>query len=129
MSSELRYPGLVVITGHDGELLGVLALVLRKEGFHALTATGDAALGGLLQREPAQLVVLDTTDCPARALAMIENVRRHGNPPIIILAPQQDVTTVRQAYGPDQVDVIPKPFPMQDLLTLVAARLEAGENK
>ena len=129
MSSQHKFPGLVILTGDDGEFLGILSFVLNSEGFRTLSAIGDAALESLLQQEPPQLVVLDTFDGLSRVGVAVEGVRRHTQGPIIILATQQDFPAVRHAYGSEQVDVIPKPFPMKDLLTRMTARLEAGLNK
>ena len=112
---------LVIDDDHDmGQLLDT---TLESEGFDTVIVTdGDATLTLFNQIEP-DLVILDSTTPGGENFRELHRIRKHTDVPIIMLAANYEMESLRRAFTLGADDYIRKPFERRAFLARVRAKL------
>ncbi|WP_333708202.1 two-component system response regulator OmpR [Tepidimonas ignava] len=119
-----RRPARLIIVDDDARILELLQRYLAQEGFEVLLAEDGARLDRLLQRETADLIVLDLMLPGEDGLSICRRLRAAGEqtPIIMLTAKGEDVDRIiGLELGAD--DYLPKPFNPRELLARIHAVL------
>ncbi len=114
----------ILVVDDDPDIRGLLVSVLSDDGYEALSAANGSEALDVLERWPADVIVLDlmmpVMDGWTFAARMREKKLRI---PIVVLSAATDVKRHAQRLG--VADVIAKPFDIDTLLPRIA-RLAGG---
>ena len=113
----------VLVVDDDVRILQILKLYLVKDGYDVKTCErGDLALDIVLKDQPA-IVILDVMLPGMDGWEVLENIRRTGDTPVIMLTAKGDTTDRIQGLNCGADDYIVKPFEPKELLARVRAVL------
>lgn len=114
----------ILVVDDDPELRSLLQRFLGEHGFHVRTADGGKALDRALQREPADVIVLDLMMPGEDGLAICRRLRAEGdNTPVIILTARGDPVDRVLGLEMGADDYLGKPFLPRELVARIAAIL------
>ncbi len=118
MSSAHR----IIVVDDDAELRGQLQRFLTEHGFAVRIASGGAEMERLMQREPADAIVLDLMMPDRDGLSICRDLRAHGETvPILMLTARGDPMDRILGLEMGADDYLAKPFTPRELV----ARLNA----
>jgi CheY-like chemotaxis protein len=118
----------VLLVDDEPDVLHLLSLTLRPEGFDLLTASdGDAALR-LARTERPDLIMLDWNLPGLDGLAVCRALRAESDPrlrdvPIVLLTAQATTQDMQEGFAAGVTDFLTKPFKPPHLRTRVRAWL------
>ena len=109
----------VVVVDDDPEIRTLLGLVLERYGFRATSVGSGAALWPVLERDGADLVVLDLMLPGIDGLALCRQLRDRSNLPVIMLTARTEAVDriVGLEVGAD--DYVGKPFDPRELIARI----------
>lgn len=115
--------GHIVVVDDEAEMRQVLQEYLSEEGFRVTTADGGEAMWGVLERDPADLIVLDLKMPGEDGHSLARRLRASSDVGIIMLTGRgQPVDTiVGLEVGVD--DYVTKPCDLRELLARIRAVL------
>lgn len=114
----------VLVVDDDPDIRDLLVAVLKDDGYEAESARNGREALDLLERWPADLVVLDLMMPVMDGWTFAERLREKKLAvPIVVLSAATDVTRHAQRLG--AADVVTKPFDIDTLLPRIA-RLAGG---
>jgi DNA-binding response OmpR family regulator len=118
----------ILLVDDDRDMQKLLNSTLQHEGFDTfIVADGQAALHLMDQIKP-DLVILDEVSAAEDSLLVVDNIRELSEVPIIVLARDYQMETLRQALYHGADDYIRKPFGTRSLVARVRAKLRrAGQ--
>ncbi len=120
---------LIMLVDDDQDIQRLLDYTLKLEGFDTIIVTdGDSALR-LLQNIKPDMVILDEMTPGNDNLQVIDRIREQSDVPIIVLAREYEVETLRQALSRGADDYIRKPISMKSFVARVRAKLRRTEKK
>ena len=117
-----------IIVVEDNDIVrGFLAEILTREGYEVAEATGTDAALALLDDAAFSLVLTDV-DMPGRSgLELLDEVRRLGAAPPVLLISGLAVDPLREeALARGAAGLIAKPCTANELLEAVAGAISAG---
>ncbi len=115
--------GRVLIVDDDTALAEMLGIVLRSEGFEAVTCgDGDLALAAFRDAKP-DLVLLDVMLPGRDGIEVCRQIRSESGVPIVMLTAKTDTVDVVVGLESGADDYVVKPFKPKELIARVRARL------
>ena len=116
-------PAHIVVVDDDPDIRDELDEYLTRHGYRVSTADGGAAMRRVIEREPADLIVLDLTMPGEHGLTLVSAIRKTSNAGIIILTGTGDPVdqVVGLELGAD--DYVAKPCDLRALLARVRSVL------
>jgi two-component system response regulator GlrR len=119
----------ILIVDDDPQLLRLLGLRLRSEGFDVTEASGGAEALALLEAAPPQLLITDLRMAGMDGLALFEAAHRAFPAlPVIILTAHGTIPDAVSATRRGVFGYLTKPFEARDLMAEIARALELGAN-
>ncbi len=113
----------ILVADDDRHIRELLRLVLGKEGYTVLEAEDGAAASALMEREPAQLAVVDVMMPGKDGIALCRELRDNYDIPIIMLTAKGELTDKEDGFAAGTDDYLVKPFEPKELLFRVKALL------
>ncbi len=110
----------VLVVDDEANLRKVLAALLRKEGYHVLTAaTGEEGLA-LLQQEQVEVLLTDLRMPGLDGMAVLQQaVAQKPGLPVVMLTAHGTVDTAVDAMQSGAFDYLTKPFDKDELSTII----------
>lgn len=123
----MSHGGRILLVDDDHEIVAFLATLLSLEGFQPKVVTRGSDLSALLDREPADLILMDVAMPDVDGIELCRRVKqdpRTRNVPVFIVSARPGVDIVDLARGAGADAFIRKPFENQDLVDLIRRRLD-----
>ena len=112
-------PSAILIVDDEPNISYALAMVLEDEGHRVQTARNGAEALAMLERQPVDLILSDVMMPVVDGHKLVEELRKRGDrTPIMLMSAATHA--VRSIPG---VPFLPKPFDIDDLLTMVTRAL------
>lgn len=112
---------MVIDQDHDEQHL--LDDTLESEGFDTVVVTGGEATLTLLNQIEPDMVILDSTIPGVESFRELVQIRQLTDVPVIILAADYDIESLRKALSLGADDYIRKPFERRAFLARIHAKL------
>ena len=119
----------VLIVDDEPDILEMVGLLLESEGYRIAKAAGGAAALELMASQPVDLVLLDIMMPEVDGHAVLERMKagdREGGPVVVMLTAKNDIEAIARSLDGGADGFVAKPFDLDVLLELVAARLGGG---
>jgi len=110
---------LVVVVDDDPEILKLVSLSLRLEGFRATTTADSSEAVQLVRDEQPMLVLLDIMMPGTDGFRVCQQIREFSEVPIIILTARDDVNEITRGLDLGADDYMVKPFNVNELAARV----------
>jgi two-component system, chemotaxis family, chemotaxis protein CheY len=111
-------PRRVLVVDDDPDIRELLVSVLTDDGYEATSAKNGRDALAVLDRWPADVVVLDLMMPVMDGWTFAERMHEKWSIPIVVLSAAGDLA--RQAGRVGAADVVPKPFDIEMLLPRIA---------
>lgn len=111
-------PRRVLVVDDDPDIRELLVSVLTDDGYEAMAAKDGREALAVLDRWPADVVVLDLMMPVMDGWTFAERMREKWSIPIVVLSAATDLA--RHAGRVGAADVVPKPFDIEMLLPRIA---------
>ena len=108
----------VLVVDDDPDIRGLLVSVLEDDGYEAESAGDGQAALAILERWPADVVVLDLMMPVMDGWTFAERMREKWTIPIVVISAATDL--LRYAGRLAVADIVPKPFDIDALLPRIA---------
>ena len=119
----MEYGGDILVVDDEANILSLVVEVLEEEGYAVRSATnGAAALGAIAERRPG-LVMVDMYMPHMSGLMVVEHLAANGLSDLPIILMTASTSAAEQILRQNNVDYLPKPFELTQLLDLVARYL------
>ncbi|HUE76163.1 MAG TPA: response regulator [Chloroflexota bacterium] len=114
-----------MIVDDDSSIREFVSMALSFEGYHPITANDGAAALELLETEDPRVILLDMRMPGVDGWAFARRYRAKPGPraPIIVLTAARDAADFAREIDAD--GFLPKPFNLDELLTLVGKHVQA----
>ncbi|MBX9459195.1 MAG: response regulator [Rhizobium sp.] len=121
--------GRIIVVDDEEHIREMVADYLNGHGFSARTASGGAALDGIMPDFAPDLILLDINMPDEDGLSVARRLRAAGNIPVIMVTAADDVVDriVGLEVGAD--DYVTKPFDLRELKARIRAVLRRGAAK
>lgn len=117
-------PARILVVDDDPELRALLQRFLTEHGYQVRAADGGKAMDAALQRDPADVIVLDLMMPGEDGLALLRRLRAWGDQtPIIMLTARGDPIDRVLGLEMGADDYLAKPFLPRELVARIAALL------
>jgi DNA-binding response OmpR family regulator len=121
--------GRILLVDDDHEIVEFLATLLSLEGFEPKVVSRGSELFHRLDREPADLILMDVAMPDVDGIELCRRVKqdpRTRNVPVFIVSARPGAEIVDRARGAGADELIRKPFENQALVDLLRRRLEGA---
>lgn len=126
----MNAPHRIIVVDDDAELRGQLQRFLGEHGFAVRVASGGAELDRLLQREPADAIVLDLMMPERDGLSICRDLRASGEAvPILMLTARGDPMDRILGLEMGADDYLAKPFTPRELVARLSAILRRTSSR
>ncbi len=127
--NAIMNPFHILIVDDDAEIRDLLGDYLRKNGYCATAVAEGKAMWAVLDKSPADLIVLDVMLPGDDGLVLCRNLRARSEVPVIMLTARgEDMDRiVGLEMGAD--DYLPKPFNPRELLARIKGVLRRAKNR
>lgn len=117
-------PARILVVDDDPELRALLQRFLSEHGYQMRAADGGKAMDATLQRDPADVIVLDLMMPGEDGLAVLRRLRAGGDQtPVIMLTARGDPIDRVLGLEMGADDYLAKPFLPRELVARIAALL------
>jgi DNA-binding response OmpR family regulator len=123
----MNQPPHVLVVDDDPDIRSLIKDYLEDEGFRITTAGDGAQMRKALEREPAQLVILDVRLPGESGLDLALHLRQSSEVPIIMLSQKDDVVDRVAGLELGADDYVPKPFHLRELLARIRSLIRRSE--
>ena len=118
----------IMVVDDDRDMRPLLDTTLESEGFDTIIIADDDATFTLLNQIKPDLVILNSTFQGVENFQGLDRIRKHSDVPIIMLAANYEMESLRMAFSLGADDYIRKPFERRTFLARIRAKLRrAGE--
>jgi two-component system, OmpR family, phosphate regulon response regulator OmpR len=126
----MNAPYRIIVVDDDAELRGQLQRFLGEHGFAVRVASGGAELDRMLQREPADAIVLDLMMPERDGLSICRDLRASGEAvPILMLTARGDPMDRILGLEMGADDYLAKPFTPRELVARLSAILRRTSSR
>jgi two-component system phosphate regulon response regulator OmpR len=126
--SLMSKPVRTIVVDDDQEMRSLLQRYLSGEGYSVRSVADAKALDTALQREPADIIILDLMMPGEDGLSVCRRLRATGDTtPIIMLTAKGDPIDRILGLEMGADDYLPKPFTPRELLARMSAILRRGQ--
>lgn len=121
----------VLVVEDDSNMRVALSKSLEGQGFPVLLAHDGYEALEYLEKQPAWLVIADVNMPGKGGIEMLREIRAAGNQvPVVLMTAYSTVDTAIQALKLGAADYLQKPFPLQQLESMIARlRQETSERE
>jgi DNA-binding response OmpR family regulator len=113
----------ILILESDPSMRYFLNRILKSAGYDTLTVTDiDKALNFLYTIHP-DMVVIDTINADKTDMEAIDRLREHSNVPIVVLADDDQIETLKNTFAHGADDFVHKPFGTRIFTARVNAKM------
>lgn len=112
-------PATILITDDEVPIVELLADLLEDAGYRVVSAYNGVDALRLIERDPPSLLITDNMMPRLSGLQLIERLRDAGEPPFPIIL----MSAVNPDRLPSSISFVPKPFDLDQLLSLIDAHL------
>lgn len=117
----------VLIIEDEPQIAELIALYLKKEGISTLHAlTGESGLE-ILRQGRCDLIILDINLPGIDGFEVLQQIRRSGDMPVIIVSARQEDEDMIMGFGIGADDYVSKPFSPKVLSARVRANLKRSQ--
>ena len=117
-----------MVVDEDRDMQPLLNATLETEGYDTVAVTDEATTLTILARMEPDLVILDSGPAGNGNFRELGRIRRYSDVPVIILAANYEMKSLRRAFSLGADDYIRKPLQIRSFLARVRAKLRrAGE--
>jgi DNA-binding response OmpR family regulator len=113
----------IMLVDKDQDMLSFLNNTLENEGFDTIIVADIDAATNMLDSVNPDLVILDTAYPEKDSLAMLDQIRKHSNVPIIMLSTEYEAETMQEALSHGADDYIRIPFGIRPFIARIRAKL------
>jgi two-component system response regulator VicR len=115
----------IAVVNNEAALAEVVRYNLERAGFSVCVyLRGIDALAGLIE-EPCDLVLLDKFNPPLGGVALLRELRKHTETPVIFLTPHaEEIANELRGTSLEAADYIACPFSVRDMVERVTAVVE-----
>lgn len=113
----------ILVIDDDRNMRQLLDNTLASEGFDIIIVDDGGAIPTLLSRIEPDLVILDSVAPGADSFRELDRIRKHTDVPIIMLAANYEIESLRRAFSLGADDFIRKPFERRAFLARIRAKL------
>lgn len=114
-----QMPATILITDDEVPIVELLADLLEDAGYRVVSAYNGVDALRLIERDPPSLLITDNMMPRLSGLQLIERLRDAGEPPFPIIL----MSAVNPDRLPSSISFVPKPFDLDQLLSLIDAHL------
>ncbi|SIP92522.1 two-component system, OmpR family, response regulator/two-component system, OmpR family, response regulator RegX3 [Alkalispirochaeta americana] len=115
--------GSILIVEDDADIAQLMSAYLHREGFSTeIAGTGEAAIAAL-KSHPRDLILLDINLPGIDGFEVLQNLRRTGDTPVIIMTARREDMDVVFGLGAGADEYVTKPFSPRVLVARVRALL------
>lgn len=119
----------VLIVDDEAEIVELIELYLRREGFTVVTTNEGSQVFQLVLEEKPDLIVLDVLLPGMGGLEVCQKLRESFTTPIIFVSCKSEDTDIVSALGVGGDDYMTKPFSPMQLVARVKAQLRRSQLK
>ena len=112
-------PSHILVVDDDKQIRAMLRRYLVEEGFRVSDAADGAAMRATLERDPADLVLLDLVMPGEDGLSLARYIRQRSAVPIIMLTGKGDVIDRVAGLEAGADDYVAKPFHLREILARI----------
>ena len=113
----------IMVVDNNQDMQQLLDITLTRDGFDTvIVADGDTALTLLAKVEP-DLVILDSMAPEDEDFQELDRIREHSDVPIVMLAANYEMESLRRAFSLGADDYIRKPFERRAFLARIRAKM------
>ncbi|EGD57400.1 osmolarity response regulator [Novosphingobium nitrogenifigens DSM 19370] len=124
MTTARTAPARILVVDDDPELRALLTRFLGEHGYAVRAVDGGRAMDSALQRDPADVIVLDLMMPGEDGLAVLRRLRAGGDPtPVIMLTARGDAIDRVLGLEMGADDYLGKPFLPRELVARISAML------
>jgi DNA-binding response OmpR family regulator len=119
----------VLIVDDEPDILEMVGLLLESEGYRTMKADGGQAALDVVARESVDLILLDIMMPELDGHEVLDRLRTDapdGGPLVVMLTARNDLEAIARSLKSGADGFVAKPFDLDSLLELVAARLRGG---
>lgn len=112
----------VLVVDDEIGALTLIGIMLERGGFNVLKAKDAKSALATLEKDPAQLIILDVMMPGMSGIELCSEIRNRADTestPILILSARNDSESIMQAMEAGANDYLPKPILHHDLVTKV----------
>jgi DNA-binding response OmpR family regulator len=115
---------LIMVVDDDHEILKLVTIILKLEGFEVVSASDGKSGLELLEQQNPDLILLDIM-MPGEynGLDVLYYIRERSSVPVIMLTAHSHPASIRKALEDGADDYIVKPFSAQVLVARIQAKL------
>jgi two-component system, OmpR family, response regulator len=119
----------VHLVDDDPEIRSLVREYLEEEGFRVTTAQDGSQMRSVLEKNPANIVILDVRLPGESGLDLALDLRQTSEIPIIMLSEKDDVVDRVTGLEIGADDYISKPFHLRELLARIRSLIRRSEAK
>ncbi|MFC1953587.1 response regulator transcription factor [Chloroflexota bacterium] len=123
MNDENEENDTILVIDDEPDLLSLVERILEPEGFNVLTAVNGKYGLNLVQQTDPDLILLDIMMSGPSGLAILPEIRKSSNAPVIIITGRRDTESMEQAFSSGADDYIMKPFRSAELVARIKSKL------
>jgi len=110
----------VLVVDDEADLVRTYERVLRRQGYHVISAESQQEALTALRARPLDLIVTDVRLGNDDGLEVVRAARRTGlGPPVIVVTGYASKAGRHEALGAGAADYLPKPFSVSQLVGAV----------
>jgi DNA-binding response OmpR family regulator len=112
-----------MVIKNNRDMQQLLDNTLESEGFDTIVVADGNTTPTLLSEIEPDLVILDSTEPDVEDFQELDRIRKHTDVPIIMLAANYTMESLRKAFSLGADDYIRKPFERRAFLARIRAKL------
>ncbi len=124
---DMRERQRIMVVDNDQDMQSFLNNTLEQEGFDTIVVADADSAAGLVDSLKPDLVIIDSISPEQDNLESLALIRRHSSAPIIMLSPEYEPETMREAFSGGADDYIRMPFGVKPFIARIRAKLRRSQ--
>ena len=117
----------ILVVDDTPDILELVSVVLTRDGFRVLVASGGAEMDATLARNAVDLIVLDTMMPDEDGLAICKRLQQRSSPPILMLSARAEDIDRIKGLDLGAEDYMAKPFNPKELVARIRVILRRAD--